>query len=290
MKKELNLIWDKLESWYLTFVDMLPNLILALVIGVLVFFLARGAKIVTRKYILAKWSNEELKLIFSKVVQFVFLAVGFLFALSVINMDKTVTSILAGVGVIGLALGFAFQDIAANFISGLFMASNKPFSIGDIIEVNGITGTVTALKLRTTEIKTFQGNDVIIPNTDLFQNPVTNYTSTSERRIDLEVGVAYDSDLALVKQIAIEAVNRVETVKKDKGVEVLYMEFGGSSINFEVRFWISNGLTAHLLQTQSDAIQEIKKAFDANDISIPFPITTLDLSEAKEEIQMLSAS
>ncbi len=97
------------------------------------------------------------------------IALGFLFALSIVNLDKTVTSILAGVGVIGLALGFAFQDIAANFISGLFMASNKPFQIGDIIEVEGITGKVTAIKLRTTEMKTFQGNDVIIPKIVIFR-------------------------------------------------------------------------------------------------------------------------
>ncbi|MEO9531086.1 MAG: mechanosensitive ion channel domain-containing protein [Crocinitomicaceae bacterium] len=289
MREELNLIWDKLDNWYQSLIVMLPNILLALLVGISVFFISKGVKILVKRYILAKWENEELKAIFSKTIQFVVIVLGFLFALSIVNLDKTVTSILAGVGVVGIAVGFAFQDIAANFISGLFMATNKPFAIGDIIEVNGISGTVQELKLRTTTIKTFQGNDVIIPNTELFQNAVTNFTSTAERRIDLEVGVSYNDDLAHAKEVAIAAVNKVETLKKERGVEVLFTEFGGSSINFEVRFWINNGETANLLKTKSDAIMEIKTAFDNEGISIPFPITTLDLSESEHIFKNISA-
>lgn len=290
MKEEINLIWNKLENWYSILIEMLPNIVVAISVAIIVVYLAKAVKILIQKYLFKRWQNEELKTIFSKVIQFVIIVVGFLFALSIVNLDKTVTSILAGVGVVGIALGFAFQDIAANFMSGLFMAANKPFKIGDIIKVNEITGKIQEIKLRTTSIKTFQGNDVIIPNTELFQNAVTNYTYTKERRIDLSVGVSYNDDLELAKQTAIEAVKQVNGIKLENGIDVLFMEFGDSSINFEVRFWIPNGKTKSWLQAQSDAIQEIKKAYDREGISIPFPIRTLDLSGNEGVLRSLTAN
>lgn len=276
MKDEISMIWDKLGGWYQSFIVMLPNIILALVVGIGIFFLSRGVRKLFTKIIFAKWQNYELKRIVAKIVQIVVIVLGFLFALSIVELDKTVTSILAGVGVIGLALGFAFQDIAANFISGIFMASSKPFTVGDIIEVKDIQGFIQEIKLRTTTVKTFQGNDVIIPNTDLFQNPVTNYTSSEERRIDLEVGVSYSDDLEKVKNVSIEAIKSIDGLQEGKSVKVLYTEFGGSSINFEVRFWTPNGSKANWLQVRSDAIQAIKRAFDKEGISIPFPMRTLE--------------
>ena len=267
MREELSMIWEKLDNWYSTLITMLPNIILAIVIAVSVFFIAKGVRIVFKKYLMAKWKNEELKAIFAKVIQFIVIVLGFLFALSVVNLDKTVTSILAGVGVAGIAIGFAFQDIAANFISGLFMAANKPFKIGDIVEVEGQTGVIRELKLRTTMIRTFQGNDIIIPNTHLFQNPVTNYTSNDERRIDLEVGVSYSDNLKDVKALTEERLKQLEGLVSDKAPEVMFNEFGGSSINFNVRIWTKNTDQFNIVKIQSEAIMAIKELYDEKGIS-----------------------
>lgn len=282
MKNELNVIGGKLESWYEGFITMLPNIILALVVGIGIFYLSKAVRVLITRYLLARWQNEELKKIFGKVIQIIVICLGFIFALSIVNLDKTVTSILAGVGVIGLALGFAFQDIAANFISGVFLASSKPFQVDDIIEVNGIQGFIQEITLRTTTVKTFQGNDVIIPNTDLFQNPVTNFTSSQERRIDLEVGVSYSDNLQNVKKVSIEAIRGIKGLQEGKDINVLFTEFGGSSINLEVRFWTPNGSKANWLQVRSDAIEAIKTAYDAEGISIPFPIRTLEWPGAEK--------
>lgn len=287
MKEELNLIWDKLDAWYKTFIEMLPNIILALAIGISIFFISKGVRVLFRKYILAKWQNEELKAIFAKVIQVVVIVLGFLFALSVVNLDKTVTSILAGVGVAGIAIGFAFQDIAANFISGFFMASNKPFQIGDIIEVEGIEGVVQELKLRTTLIRTYKGNDVIIPNTHLFQNPVTNFTHNNQRRVDLEVGVSYSDDLKKVKELTEKHLKKLDGLVEGKDPEVLFNEFGGSSINFKVRIWTKNAEQYNILKIQSEAIMAIKELYDSEGISIPFPIRTLDISDSEKFLTKL---
>ena len=278
MKDELTIIWNKLESWYIDLIDMMPNILVALLIFISAFYVARGIKYVVVKFLLAKWQNEELKAIFGRIIQITAVVLGFLFALSMVNLDKTVTSILAGVGVVGLALGFAFQDIAANFISGIFMASNKPFSIGDSVEINGMSGTVQAIKLRTTEIRTFDGNDLIIPNKQVLQNPIKNYTTSPSRRVDLAVGISYNDDLKKVKEVVVNSISEIDGIITDQGVEVFFTEFAGSSINFDVRFWIPFTMKADYLKFRSNAIEKIKTAFDREKISIPFPITTLDVS------------
>jgi small conductance mechanosensitive channel len=290
MKEEISLIWDKLDAWYEKLVIMLPNILLALVVGILVFFIAKGIKILVKRYLLAKWQNEELKSITAKVIQVTVIILGFLFALSIVNLDKTVTSILAGVGVVGIAIGFAFQDIAANFISGVFMASNKPFKLGDVIDTGDISGTVKQLNLRTTVVRTFQGNDVIIPNNQIFQNPLINYTTSPERRIELEVGVSYSSDLKQVKELTTKAIKKLDGLIPDKPIEVYFHEFGGSSINFSVRFWTGNTATSNFVLMKSNAVEAIKAVYDEHNIDIPFPIRTFDLSKSKDLLKELSGS
>jgi small conductance mechanosensitive channel len=199
-------------------------------------------------------------------------------ALSVLNLEKTVTSLLAGVGIIGLALGFAFQDLAANLMSGFMIAANEPLASGDLIENSGHLGFVESVTLRFTMLRTFQGQLVRIPNRMIFENPLVNYTKTGERRVDVEVGVAYGEDLDEVERVAVQAVETIEERNTRKPVDFYYRQFGSSSIDFSIRFWID--VDKHdYFGAHSAAIRRIKKAFDDNDITIPFPIRTLDFSE-----------
>lgn len=117
-------------------------------------------------------------------------------ALIVLGLSKTVTTLLAGVGILGLALGFAFQDIAENFIAGVLMAFRRPIYIGDLIESNDFVGTVEEINLRTTVIRTADGKHVLIPNSEVLQNSIVNFSRSSELRVDLACGVSYGDDLA----------------------------------------------------------------------------------------------
>lgn len=197
-------------------------------------------------------------------------------ALNVLHLQQTVTSLLAGAGIIGLALGFAFQDITANFISGVLLAFRKPIQVGDIIQAKDFTGMVEKIDLRITMIRTFQGLHVIIPNKDVFQSPVTNFTKTNERRIDLKVGVSYAEDLEEVKKIAIDSVSALPYLLPGKKVELHYSEFGDSAINFVLMIWVNYPDEPGYLRARSDAIIAVKKAFDKHGITIPFPIRTMD--------------
>src|SRR5690606_14071352 len=153
---------------------------------------------------------------------------------------KAVTSILAGAGIIGLALGFAFQDIAGNFISGIFISFRRPFNIGDLIESQDYRGRVKKVNLRDTVIVTVEGNTVILPNKNLFQNPIRNFDSSGRRRMDLSVGVSYGDDLEKVKRIVMEAVDSIPLKSPKDETTFFYREFGDSSINFDVRIWLKS--------------------------------------------------
>ncbi|HEV2845103.1 MAG TPA: mechanosensitive ion channel family protein, partial [Thermoanaerobaculia bacterium] len=141
------------------------------------------------------------------------------------------------------------------------------------------------------EIRTQQGQVVLIPNKQVFENPIMNYSSTGQRRVDLRLGVSYGDDLEKARRIAMRAVEGVSTRLPDKEVELFYEEFGESSITFVVRFWIEFTRQPDFLAAQSEAIERIKKAFDEAGIRIPFPVRTLDfgarsgekLSEVLEE-------
>ena len=175
-----------------------------------------------------------------------------------------------------LALAFAFQDIAANFMSGIFMSFRRPFDIGDLVNVDHKMGRIEAINLRDTTLITLQGQRLIIPNKAVFQNTIENYSSTGKRRLDLSVGVSYGDDLAKVKSVVLAAIDALTEKDPNRQPELFYKEFGDSSINFDLRVWLRDVDQLNYLEAQSEAIMIIKKAFDQNDITIPFPIRTLD--------------
>lgn len=184
--------------------------------------------------------------------------------------------LLAGAGIVGLALGFAFQDIAANFISGIILVLRKPIAIGDVISSNGHFGTVHAINLRATEVRTPQGQLVTVPNKEVFQQVLVNYSEAGRRRIDLSVGVSYGDDLEQVQRITLEAIRSLPNVMPEPEVVVWYTAFGDSSINFDVCYWVPFTRQSEYRTAVSEGIIAIKRAFDDNHITIPFPIRTLD--------------
>lgn len=271
-----NLVTDKVETWIDTFIQMLPNLVVALIVLIVFYVIGKVIRNAIGRLLKKVTDNKTIVNLLETVVGVMIIGIGVFIALSILQLDGAVTSLLAGAGIIGLALGFAFQDIASNFISGVILSIRHPFGIGDIIDTNGFYGTVEKLNLRNTIIKTPQGQIVYIPNKSVFENPLENYTKSGERRIDLSCGVSYGDDLEKAKKVALEAVKSLQNYNSDKGIEFYYEEFGGSSINFKIRFWVSFQSNPDYWSARSDAIMAITKHFDENDIMIPFPIRTLD--------------
>ena len=276
INKAYQLIKQKLTTWLSEIIRLLPNILLAAVVLVIGFYIAKIVKKVAIRLIAKVSNNTTLNSLFGSVMQIFCIGVTLFTVLSILQLDKAVTSILAGAGIIGLALAFAFQDIAANFISGIFISFRRPLHIGDVVKVKDYMGKVEEINLRDTILRTFQGQMVIIPNKDVFQNPIENYSLLGKRRFDLLIGVSYGDDLQKVKDVTLNAVKDIEGLSKDDETTLFYQEFGDSSINFFIRLWISSPEQPDYLNVGSEAIMRIKKAYDENDIMIPFPIRTLD--------------
>ena len=169
-----------------------------------------------------------------------------------------------------------------------------PFKIGDLVETNGVFGNVEKIHLRTSVIRTLDGKLVVVPNKHIYQNEVINYTVSGRRRVDVECGVSYGEDLELVQRVVHDALRDVCGQEDPGQIQVFFTGFGASSIDLVGRFWIDYAKQPDFLQAKSEAVIAVKKAFDRNDITIPFPIRTLDfgirggqrLSEALPQLRV----
>ncbi len=280
------ILLNKLTGWWESFVAMLPNIVTALIVLTVGWFLVRLLRSLTVKT-LKRLNRSELVI---KIVNQLVYASGLIIVcftvLHILHLDKTVTSLLAGAGVLGLALSFAFSNTAANLMAGIILASKKPFRVNDIIEVTGLIGVVKQIGLRSTMLKKFDGTQLLIPNKEIIENEFINHTIRGERRIELEVGVAYNSDLEKVEELACEAIRGMGSVRDDREILFSYDQFDDSSINFIVRFWPKNIDQPSYLRCKGEAIKAIKKKFDEHDVNIPFPIRTLKLAEREKEVLM----
>lgn len=275
-KNASSIIMNKIELWYELLVKSLPNMAVAIVVLFLFVFIAMIVRKVTERIIFKVSTNRAITNLAKSSAYILTILGGLFIALEILNLEKTVTSILAGAGVIGLALGFAFQEIAANFVSGILIAFRKPYQIGDIIEINDFFGEVTKIDLRTTSITDFNGLEIIIPNKQMFTEAFTNYTTTPKRRVVLEVGVSYGDDLEKVEKVTHKAIENIEERLESEDVDVFFESFGGSSVNLSARFWVKYPNDKAYLKAQHSAIKNILKLYNENDIVIPFPIRTLD--------------
>lgn len=280
LKSAFNLLTKKMVSWYVVTIKSIPNIIVAILVFLLFVALARLAKNLTSRLIPRLTHNKALTGFLKTGLYFSVLTIGFFTSLEILNLEKTVTSLLAGAGVVGLALGFAFQEIASNFVSGVFIAIREPYKIDDIVKIDDYFGKIVRINLRTTIIETFDGLEVLIPNKSMFTQPLVNFTSTPYRRIDLDIGVSYSDDLSLVEKVTKKTLENLDERVQNRDAEVYFKSYGASSIDLSARFWINYPGDNNYLKAKHKAILEIKKAYDKHDITIPFPIRTLDFDKS----------
>jgi small-conductance mechanosensitive channel len=197
-------------------------------------------------------------------------------ALDFVGLTGTVTSLLAGAGIVGLAIGFAFQDMTENLIAGIAMGIRKPFQIGDVIKTDDVFGTVKTINLRNTLIETFFGQLEIVPNKILFRNILTNFTINGIRRIQIPVGISYGDDPEKARDVIVEEINKLDFVIKPEETDVFAEGFGESSVNLLLWFWIDYPGEPGFMVARHQAVVTVKKALEKADILIPFPIRTLD--------------
>lgn len=276
LDKFWQLINEKLQGWLEAGIKHLPNFIVAFLLAMFFGLLAKYVGRVVRKVLHKALESEQIADLLSSIIKMLVLLTGLFIALEFLGLTGTVTSLLAGAGIIGLALGFAFQDMAENLIAGIAMGIRKPFQIGDVVEAGDVFGTVKTINLRNTLVETFFGQIEVIPNKILFRNVLTNYTVTGVRRIEVPVGISYADDPEKAAGAIEEAINACDFVIKKEQTAVFAKGFADSSINLVVWFWIDYPGTTGFMKARHTAVVEIKKALEKADILIPFPIRTLD--------------
>lgn len=258
------------------FVRMLPNLLLAVLVIVLGFYVSKIIQRFARKMIGRLSHGAIITNLLSSFIYITCIGITLFVALSILKLDKALTSLLAGAGIAGLALAFAFQDIAANFMSGILITLRKPLRVGDIVKVKDYMGKVHTITLRDIVVLTFQGQMVIIPNKEVLQNPIENFSLLGKRRMDLTIGVSYGDDLEKVKEVTLNAVSDIAGLSPTDQTTMFFEEFAYSSINLSLRIWAATPEQPDYLRVRSEAIMKIKRAYDEAGITIPFPIRTLD--------------
>ncbi|WP_261595505.1 mechanosensitive ion channel family protein, partial [Pseudoalteromonas holothuriae] len=191
LEKFWQLIYEKMDSWAELSIKNLPNLVVAIVIFVVFLFLSSIISRWALKLIKKASHSTQVAGLLAAIIRLVVIAIGFFFALDIMGLSGAVASLLAGAGIIGLAIGFAFQDMTENLIAGVVMGVRKPFKVGDIIEADDTLGTVKQINLRNTLIETFYGQLCVTPNKILFRNKLLNYSTLKKRRIEIPVGISY---------------------------------------------------------------------------------------------------
>lgn len=280
MKEQFNTalgnLVSKLEGWFNTIIEYIPNFILAILVMVTSYFAAKYISKLVSRLVSKKVNQQSITTAISRVTAVVVVALGLFISLGVLNLGKALTSLLAGAGVVGLAIGLALQGTLANTFAGLILSFRKKIQIGNWVETTGYSGEVIDINLKDFTLKEADNNIVVIPNKTILENPLKNYSLTTRIRVFLECGVGYESDLEKVEQLTKEVIAKTfDQVQKPEDVEFYYTEFGDSSINYLCRFWIDAESMLEKLRAKTKAIIEIKKAYDKEGINIPFPIRTL---------------
>ncbi|WP_017257920.1 mechanosensitive ion channel family protein [Pedobacter arcticus] len=283
LEKAYALISSKLTNWFESFIRLLPNLAMAALVMVIGVFIAKFVRNFALKMVRKVSHLETINRLFASFMYILVIGVTLFTALDILNLDKAVTTALAGAGILGLALAFAFQDIAANFMSGIFMSFRHPFNVGDLVKLGNYKGRIEAINLRDTALISLEGQKIIIPNKEVFQNPIENYSSTGIRRLDLKGRVSLTEDLEKVRTMTLNAVETLSERDTKKEVEFFYDEFAESSITFDLRIWMQDPEQKKYLSARNNAIMSIKKAFDEANIIIPFPVRTLDFGNKSNE-------
>ena len=255
-------------------IKIFPAIITALIIVMLTRYIAQFSQKIAREIGRKTLNSKSLQLLLSKTAHIGTWILGVVIACVIAFPGLRLGDIIATLGLGSVAIGFAFQDIFKNFLSGILILIQRPFRIDDQIIVGDYEGTVERIDIRDTKIRTYDGERILIPNSEVFTSAVRVRTAFTERRTDLAVGVDYNTSLPEARSILQKTIENVEGVLNSKSAEIDLVGFGDSSIDLIVRYW-TNSRQPQVRQVQTQAIIAIKEALDAANIGIPYPIRSL---------------
>ncbi|MBD2841743.1 mechanosensitive ion channel family protein [Erythrobacter sp. KMU-140] len=269
---------EQLNEMGTELVRTLPSIAIAIVIIVITAIVA-GFTVKIADALIGKTDlRPSLRNLIETLVKLGTWILGLLIAAIVVFPGLTVGSLIAGLGIGAVAIGFAFQDIFENFLAGVLIMIREKMRIGDVIECEGIIGKVEHITLRESHIRALSGELTVVPNSVLFKNPVEILTDKDQRRHDVVIGVSYDTDLDEAAEVIRKAVSAVDEVDTEKGLDIFAQEFNSSSVDFLVRWW-SGSTPRNGWESKDKVVRAIKRGLDDAGIEIPFPYITHTFKE-----------
>ncbi|RKX55110.1 MAG: hypothetical protein DRP50_03375 [Thermotoga sp.] len=255
-----------LVSWFSQYgIKIILSVIIVAITWLIVRLTMRAIERFGKKTGKLKGMLTTTKMLVSTFIYLIALAV----VLSVFGVN--VLPLVTGLGAGGIIVGIAIQDVIANFGAGIMLAFIRPFNEGDAIEIGGsITGVVDGISVMSTLMHTFDNKRLIVPNRQVWNKVIVNYSHFKERRFDISVGVDYSADLNAVLRTLNDVIKKTEGIIQERGNSIIFDGFGDSSVNFLLRFWVDVGKYS-FLDVKTNLALNIKKQFDENDINIPFP-------------------
>ncbi|WP_316014354.1 mechanosensitive ion channel family protein [Roseobacter sp. HKCCA0434] len=275
------LLMGEVQGYWTGFVEALPRIAAALLVILLTWGLVKIARFIVSRVTKRARMRRSLREVLMMITGIVIWLAGLLIACTIVFPSVTPGSALTTLGLGSVAIGFAFKDVFENFLAGLLILLREPFKIGDHIwtEESGIEGFIEEITIRDTHIRQTDGQLAVVPNAELFQNPVVVRTDNELRRTTIICGVAYDEDVDESRAVILEAVKTVDSVRDDvKDVQVFAQAFGASSIDFEVTWW-TGSRPVDIRASRDQVVAAVKRALDEAGIEIPYPYRTLTFKE-----------
>ncbi len=266
-------ILEYLQNLATQFLEFLPRLALGILIFIIALIASRWISRLVRRSMKRSGRDPEVIVLLSLLTRWGILVLGIVIAAE-ITAEGTLGSLVAGLGIAGLTIGFALQDVAKNFVAGILLLMQQPFGIGDTIEVANFLGKVHAITLRTTELRTLDGRFVLIPNGDVYTSAIVNYTRANRRRIELTIGVAADSDLDKVARVTLATIGGITGVLDDPSPKVAFENFGESTIDFTLYYWVDTD-AGDVVEARDEGVRALKTAFEREAIVLPYPTLTV---------------
>ena len=275
---DFNKIVTSLQTDWNVFLTKIPGIFLAILIIGIGLFLASKISDFSRKVIKRKTSDPLMSNFLGKTIQLIIGAIVLMLGLKAAGLQGIASALFTAAGASALILGFAFKDIGENFISGIILSFNRPFNVDDTVSIGDIFGKVKSMEFRYTKLKTFDGKDVYIPNSDVIKKPVFNFTEEGFFRMDFLVGIDYANNFADAEKIILECLSKNKNVFNEPGKEYFAAieELGTNSVNIRVYFWISSAdYRKDAIKMKGEIMELIKIKFLENNIAMPANIQEL---------------
>lgn len=267
------------ESWIL-FIRQIPEIFLAIFIVALGILISSKIAQFARRILSKKVDDTIMVNFLGKAVKITLSGLFIMYALQVAGLQSIATGILTAAGASAVIIGFAFRDIGENFISGIILSFNRPFNVDQTVSIGDIFGKVKNIEFRYTKLKTFDGRDVYIPNSDVIKKPVYNYTEDGFFRFDFMVGVAYEDDIESAQSLIMKIVNTTEGVYEDDlhANFIITNELGVNTVNFQVNFWVKTfEYGKEALMIKGRVVTAVKNALVKDGYNLPANIQELKL-------------